>query len=216
MRGDCFIYGAGEIVAPYYKPKNGDLVIAADAGYDYLLQSGIKADLAVGDFDSLGHTPTSGVETEVHPVMKDDTDTELAVKKGFEKGFSRFFIYGGTGGRLDHTLANIQVLSYIAQNGGMGFLFGEDYTITAVICGTLEFCAEYRGTVSVFALCGKAAGVNLTGLKYPLEEATLTGYDPIGVSNEFTGSSSQIEVKDGCIAVIWQKNRECELPKLVL
>ena len=70
--------------------------------------------------DSLSKDPIPfHVDTITFPPQKDDTDMCLAAKEGFEHGYDTFLIYGGTGGRMDHTLSNIQLLSWIANHGGI-------------------------------------------------------------------------------------------------
>ena len=144
----------------YTHLPSGAYVIAADAGYNRLRDFGVRPDLAVGDFDSMG-APPDDVPVVRHPAEKDDTDMLLAVREGFARGFSRCYLFGGTGGRIDHTLANLQTLAFIAERGGVGFLFGDDWTAAAVKNGTLGFPAGLSGTVSVFAL-GSPAPVSYT------------------------------------------------------
>lgn len=197
--GICYIIGAMEHTFAF-QPRNGDYVIAADSGYRHLMAKGIKPDLVVGDFDSLGYVP-EGEQVVRHPVQKDDTDTMLAVKLGLSKGYNRFLLLGGMGGRLDHTIANIHVLAYLMNHGAKGALVGERETVILFQNSTVSFDAE--GTVSVFAYGGRAAGVTLEGLQYPLTDATLTTDFPIGVSNVFTKAPARISVRDGCLLVIW-------------
>lgn len=204
--GICYIFGASDFSGRLLPPKKGDYMIAADGGYAHLSSLGIVPDLVVGDFDSLGDMPNHPHILR-HPVEKDDTDTMLAVKTGLELGFREFLIYGGLGGhRLDHTVANLQTLSYIAEHGGRGYLLDEETVITAVKNGTLRFSPRARGTVSVFCLGADAEGVSLTGLKYPLNGATLTHAFPLGVSNSFTGAAAAVTVARGTVTVLWEKD----------
>lgn len=200
--GICYIMGAAN-TKRRFSPGADDMVIAADAGYTALTKMGIKPDLAVGDFDSLGSEPP-GVPTERHPVMKNDTDMLLAVKMGFSRGYRGFHIYGGMGGRTDHTIANIQTLAYIVKRGGSGFLFGDNEVLTVAAPGTLHFAERKEGNISVFAYGGKAEGVYLRGLLYPLENATLTAAFPLGVSNSFTGTAAEVEHSSGLLLVYWE------------
>ncbi len=178
----------------------GDFIIAADAGYRQL--GGIKPDLVVGDFDSLGFVPEG--ETVVrHPVRKDDTDTLLAVKLGLSKGYRQFIILGGIGGRLDHTVANLQTLAYLVAHGAKGCLVGEGESALLLQNSSLRFAPGQTGTISVFALGATALGVTAEGLDYPLESATLTCDYPLGVSNAFTGEPARIGVEQGRLLVIW-------------
>jgi len=200
--GVCYIVGAAAS-SPELSPREGDLVIAADAGYAALEGAGIRPDLAVGDFDSLGYVPQD-VPVERHPVMKDDTDTMLAVKLGLARGFRDFRIYGGLGGRrTDHTVANIQTLGYLAARGAAGWLFGAGETMTALRDGTLSFSGARRGTLSVVALGGPARGVTLRGVLYPLSDAALAPDFPLGVSNSFTDGPAEVSVREGALLVVW-------------
>jgi thiamine pyrophosphokinase len=201
MSSVCFIVGAaGSDVG--FIPGDNDFVIAADAGYDTLERLGIRCDLLVGDFDSISRIPSGGSVMR-YPPMKDDTDMLLAVKQGFAHGCRTFFIYGGMGGRLDHTIANIQTLAYIADHGGEGYLIGNLENLTVFRNGRLSFHESRSGTISVFAHGGNAVGVTLTGLRYPLDRATLTPSFPLGVSNEFTEQPASVAVENGTLLVLW-------------
>ena len=53
----CYIVGAGTFYEEGFAPERGDFVIAADGGYQILLERGVTMDLVVGDFDSIGFRP---------------------------------------------------------------------------------------------------------------------------------------------------------------
>lgn len=190
-------------------PKRGDLVIAADGGYAQL--GNVKADLVVGDFDSLGYIP-AGENIVHHPTRKDDTDTMLAIREGLKRGYTRFLLLGGVGGRLDHTMANIQTLACICANGARGALIAEGETITMIESESIRFREGLSGTVSVFSYGAIAHGVYESGLSYGLNNATLTDDNPLGVSNAFTGESAEISVGDGRLVVFFNGMPEdCDL-----
>ncbi len=210
--GIGYLVGAGEFSSAGFRPNEGDLIIAVDGGYTTLQELGIIPDIAVGDFDSLGFVPKD-VPVHKHPEMKDDTDMMLAAQQAITAGCRRLYIFGGTGGRLDHTMANMQLLLHIAETDAEGFLFGKDYTITSIKNGMLRFEEGYEGTISVFSATQCARGVYLRGLKYPLTDALLLNSVPLGVSNEFTGTAAEIEVHDGTLLVIWYGNDEKPLPQ---
>ncbi len=199
--GEFYIFGAGEYYGDFPETGKDDIIIAADGGLNYLKNAGIEADIILGDFDSLGEAP-EGERVIRLPVHKDDTDTGAAIKLGLSRGYSVFHIYGGTGGRLDHTLANISLLAYLASKGARGYLYGKDITITAVSNCDLVFPAEKRGTVSVFSYTEKTL-VTLKGLEYELEEYELTSLYPLGVSNSFVGKEGVISTKDGILIVVY-------------
>lgn len=205
ITGVCVIVGAGEVRTSEVKIEAGDYVIGADGGLEYLARLGIRADMALGDFDSLGYVPNHD-NLVLHPVMKDDTDMMLAVKEALKLGYQKFRLYGGLGGRLDHTLANLQTLIYLSKRGAEGLLIGEGICVTAVTDGEISFDESYQGVISIFCLTGRAAGVTLTGLKYPLDGAVLTSDMTLGISNEFMGQKSTVSVTDGTLVVMWSMN----------
>jgi len=206
MSAVCWIVGAGDFWPPAFTPCPGDFVIAADGGVAHLQRIGAKADLALGDFDSLGHVP-KGENVLTYPPEKNDTDMMLAVKEGLRRGYGRFALLGGLGGRLGHTLANVQALMYLAKHGARGLLIGERETVTAVTDGEIRFSSAHAGYISVFCLDAPAKGVTLRGLKYPLEDAVLTSSVALGVSNEFTGAEAIVSVSSGTLVIVWSDGR---------
>lgn len=203
--GICYIVGAMSLtptLRPY--PTAEDYVIAADRGYDSLMAYGVVPDLAVGDFDSLGYQPDHPNVIQL-PVEKDDTDMVFALRKGLELGYRRFLLLGGVGGRLEHTLANLQLLDWLTGQGGQGFLAGEKTVATAIRGpASLTFPAAMSGYLSAFCNSGTAEGVTLENLKFPLEHSTLTSSFPLGVSNQFLGQSARVSVEKGSLLLIWE------------
>lgn len=201
--GSCVIFCAAEFDALARPLAEDDFVIAADGGLRHTEKMGIVPQEILGDFDSLGYTPTGA---NVFPVEKDDTDAMLAVRRGLELGYREFVLYGSVdGSRLDHTVANFQTLQFLADRGAVGYLVGKDFLITVVKDGAIAFPAGCRGTVSVFCLGSDASGVTLEGLYYPLKNGTLTAGFPLGVSNHFTGEPARIAVGQGSLLVLWQR-----------
>jgi len=202
MNGICYIISAFKADNIYIDSRETGFVIAADGGYENLRRHGIKADLVVGDFDSLGFVP-EGENIVKHQPEKDDTDTMLAIREGLSRGYKKFIIYGGLGGRLDHTYANIQALVYLAENGAEGYLSDGSFTVTVLKNGKIEFDSSEKGVISVFCVGDRAEGVSIRGLKYTLENAVLKSDMPLGVSNEFLGEDSEIEVENGKLIVMY-------------
>lgn len=211
MQGICYIIGAYHGEDAVILPTSRDFVIAADGGYAALQALGVKANLVVGDFDSLGFVPAAE-EIVQHPVRKDDTDTLLAIRLGLERGYRNFVITGALGGRLDHTFANLQTLLFLRDHGARGVLYGDGFAVTAVTDGSITM--EGDGTLSVFTMDAAAKGVFLRDVSYPLENAELTSSFPIGVSNEFIGKPATIGAENGTLLVMWQAEKEA-LPKIV-
>lgn len=198
----CYIVGAGSVEGVTLRPGLGDYLIAADAGYARLHELGLEADMVMGDFDSLCAVPDHPNVVR-HPAVKDDTDMMLAAKAGVERGYRTFVLCGGLGGRLDHSLANLQTLAWLSKRGLRAFLVGEGTVAAAVTGGALSFGGGKSGIISVFCCGDRAGGVTLAGLKYPLSGAVLTCDMPLGVSNEFTGVPASVSVREGTLLVLW-------------
>lgn len=209
----CCIVGAcapGNIIVP---DQRDVLVIAADGGLSHLEAQGITPDLVVGDFDSLGRVP-AGENISVHPVEKDDTDTMLAVKLGLERGCRSFVLYGGLGGRMDHTYANFQTIGYLAEQGARGCLVGDGWVCCAVKNGAITFPSGLSGTISVFCPNGSARGVDIRGLYYCLTDGELNSGFPLGVSNHFTGEAASVSVREGSLLLMWEETAESLVKRL--
>ena len=199
----CGVAAAGPSPVPF-RP---DLFwIAADAGLTKLTEAGLKPDLVIGDFDSLGFVPDGPVLR--FPKRKDDTDTMLAVKEALRRGFRRICLYGAAGGRLDHTVANLQTLLYADREGAECYLCGETETATVLSNGSARFAARAAGRFSAFAVNGPAEGVTLTGLSYEAAKIALSPTFPLGVSNEFVGKEAVITVTNGTLLLIWDGSPE--------
>ena len=200
----CIILGAGERLGPHPAPRAGDTLIAADGGFRWCQELGLTPHLLIGDFDSLEDALPQGIETVRLPVDKDDTDMSAALEAGWRRGCRHFHLYGGTGGRLDHTLANLQLLAGLARRGGIGQLFDRDCVATAIADGgSISFPEGCTGTVSVFAAGGTATGVWEEGLRFPLQDATLESTFPLGVSNCLEGAKARISVASGTLVILY-------------
>lgn len=197
----CYIVGACGFAKKRFFPGENDYIIAADEGYGTLIKEGFEPDLTVGDFDSfdinlVNHNKLSFSDE------KDETDMLLAVMEGMKLGFKTFYLFGGIGGRLSHTLANIQTMRYIAEKGCRGVMIGEDVTIFIVANDTVSFDMKQSGYISVFALDKEEVSVTINGLKYEVENRNFTNSFPQGISNEFIGKESSISVKNGMVVVV--------------
>ena len=200
----CYIVGAGEFIERGLAPQPGDLVIAADGGYRALEKVGIRPDLLMGDLDSLGDYPfPSDLPLERFPVEKDDTDTGIALSYGWRMGYRDFALYGCSGGRVDHLLANWQSMCRISRMGASIRMAVLDYDAYALTNAALALPCRPAGTlVSIFCLSQQAHGVSIEGLKYQLDNASLTSDYPLGVSNQHLDCPSCVTVREGTLLII--------------
>lgn len=165
---------------------------------------GLKADLYIGDFDS-AQKPETETETLVYPVEKDDTDTLLAVKEGIKRGCKSFLIFGGTGGRFDHTFANIQTLMYAERHGASAALVDSENFMFILKNDTAYIEKNPGEKVSIFSFEQAAHGVSLEGFYYPLQNADLYNHFPVGTSNYIVKDKGKVTVKKGTLLIVISK-----------
>lgn len=204
----CYVFGAGPI-SDYghinIKKQKDDCVICADGGYLHANKLGLDIDVIIGDFDSK-EKPEDYFVIE-YPTKKDDTDMMLAVKHGLASGYRDFKIFGGLGGRFDHSIANVSLLLYLNTCGASGVLVDEKNYVYAVSDEdniTLNKLEGYK--VSLLSLTDKVTGVTTTGLEYELDNAVLENTFPLGISNEFIENTAKISIKSGNLLVILSKD----------
>lgn len=211
----CIIIGAGDFNEKnfyhcasrksMFQFSREHYIIAADGGMNYLRKIGMIPNAMIGDMDSVSSDVVleeQPFEVIKLPTNKDDTDMMAAINFAMSKGKTVFHIYGGTGGRIDHSLANISCLMYIKNKGCSGYLYHEDGVMFVLQNETLTFPKTATGRMSLFALVEEVYGVTLTGFAYPLNKATIKNDNPIGISNEFTGVNSSIEINDGVVLIV--------------
>ena len=183
-------------------PKNEveGFVIAADKGLDYAVSAGITPDLAVGDFDSAEKRVPSGTELVKFPPEKDDTDAMIAAKTALQRGFTRMKFLCALGGRLDHTLANLQMIFRLKRRGIAAELLG-DSVRAFFLENESRLIPKFKGYLSVFAY-EQTALLSEIGVKYPLQNHQITNDFPLGVSNEITADAAEITVHSGAVLVV--------------
>ncbi|MCH5197596.1 MAG: thiamine diphosphokinase [Oscillospiraceae bacterium] len=198
----CVILGAGEYGANFPAYDKNDFYIAADGGFSAAERFGIKPNLLIGDFDSLKTALPQDIKTVSLPVNKDVTDMDAAVSEGIRLGYNNFELYGGTGGRPDHTFANLSLLARLSQNKKRAVLFGSGFIFTAVTNDKIKITCSEGKTLSLFSWTDTSQGVTTTGVQYPLNNKTLLSSFALGVSNSFTKETAEISVENGTLIVM--------------
>ena len=181
-------------------------VIAADSGVEVAARLGRRVDLAVGDFDSVHHEALAaavagGATAECHPEAKDETDLELGLVAAVDRAATDVVVVGGSGGRLDHFLANALLLASPRFASMRIEAHIGDAHLTVIRDG-----AELRGQpgdlVSLLALGGPAIDVRTSGLVYPLRGERLEAGSTRGVSNVFETGTANVELTAGTLLAV--------------
>lgn len=210
-KGKCILIGAGDLTVSEIPISEDDLCIAVDGGFAYCKLLEIVPDFIIGDLDSVNEKEAENIaeiskEAEERvvllPVVKDDTDMLAAIKLGLKEGYRDFRIYGGMGGRLEHSFANIQCLLYLKEHGAAGYLMDGTGMVLAAKEETISFKEGLEGYLSVFSM-GERCLLSLEGLKYTLDKAEIINSYPLGVSNEFVeGQKAVVTVHQGTALII--------------
>lgn len=211
QKGKCILVCAGDLTLGEIPVAENDLVIAVDGGLGYCGILNLEPDIMIGDFDSVSESEEEAIkclEREIPeriyrlPKEKDDTDTLAALKEGLKRGYKDFRIYAGTGGRFEHTLANLQCLLFLKGKGACGYLVDGTGMMLVIQNEAVHFQRSLEGTLSLFSMIEESKGVSITGMKYCLEDASIRNDFPIGISNEFIGEEACISVEQGSLICI--------------
>ena len=189
--------------------------IAADRGLDFFRETGLVPDIVDGDFDSVSEEGKayldSLTEAEIIKLQpeKDDTDTQSAVNLAIQKGARNILILGATGGRLDHFLGNLGILTLGKQKNVQVALVDEQNYLCLAESGTRLFREKQFGKyVSFFPVGGEVKGLTLEGFKYALNGYDLTVADcGLTVSNEIQEEEARISYKKGSLLMIMSRDR---------
>jgi thiamine pyrophosphokinase len=184
-----------------------DLVICADGGIRHALALGLTPALAVGDFDSsapelVAAMVAQGVPIKRLPTEKDQTDTHVALIEALSRGATEIMLIGATGGRLDHTLANLLLLPHIPP--AVTVTLVDDHNVIRVLRsgGRLTVASAAGQYLSLLPLSPEVKGVVVEGVKWPLDGETLRWGESRGVSNVITDSEAFVAVREGYLLVI--------------
>ncbi|MDY5497177.1 MAG: thiamine diphosphokinase [Anaerobutyricum sp.] len=194
----------------YLKEKTFDRIIAADAGLAHCMEIGVEPTDILGDFDSLQDKRVledykkKGIPLKEFPERKDYTDTHLALTYAIALSPSEVVIFGATGTRLDHTLANIGLLAMMCDHNIPCRLVDQHNEIE-MLSGPAEKRYPRSGEKKYFSLLAfseKVSGIDEIGFSYPLENGTLSRKESMGVSNEIVEEEGIVRFKSGYLLVM--------------
>lgn len=189
-----------------YQPE---YIIVADSGMEFMQRVELVPDMIIGDFDSVKEDTLRFFEGQpgivwkkLNPV-KDDTDTEFAVRQAIELGAKEITILGATGTRLDHVLGNVALLG-IGLTEKVEIQLVDTYNQIRMIDKSMKLAKteQFGAFVSLLPYAGDVKGVTLKGFKYPLEKHMLGSFSSLGISNEIVEEVAEILFEEGILIVI--------------
>ena len=197
--------------------RDGSFIVAADSGLDHAVAGGLLPDVLVGDLDSISAAGRMwayehAAQIEEHEPDKDLTDTELAIARALQvpDASDLLLLCGSVSAsdeRLDHLLGILLALGHpsLAVLNSLRAVIGNTHfrILHPGSRATLEL--EPGQQFSLLALHGLCTGVNVSGGRWPLDNATLTASEARGLSNEASLSpetKAEVSVKTGVLTVV--------------
>lgn len=154
------------------------------------------------DGEMMAELKQRGCSFKAYPAEKDELDLELAMDGAIKAGAREIILLGATGGRLDHTLANVQLLLEPAKKGIQAVMLDTEHRIFLV---TKDMPGQVGGrgrTFSALPLTTRVQGVTEIGVRWELNKALFEVGKPYGVSNIVVGDKGLITVERGVLLII--------------
>ncbi len=135
--------------------------------------------------------------------LKDDTDTEAAIRLALDETKGDIVLLGATGTRLDHVLGNIALLGLSFESGREISIIDPNNRIRLIRDELYLYKRDsiYK-YVSFLPYMGPAKGVTMEGFKYEVKDATLVGFSTLGISNELREDVARVTVNEGMLVCI--------------
>lgn len=191
-----------------------EYVIGVDRGLEFLYNHQVNPTHIVGDFDSVEpeiiayYKENTDVPVREFNPVKDASDTEIAVRLAVELGVEKLWIFGATGTRLDHVMANIQILKIAHDKGVKAFIIDEYNRISLAEKETILTVEDSFGKYfSVFPFGGNVKNLSIEGAKYPLSNYYLCPCDSRTVSNEMKEQEVKITFSEGMIILMETRDK---------
>ena len=185
-----------------------DSWIGADRGAYLIAEQKIPLEYAVGDFDSIDKHERQVISKnaaymERHPIEKDETDMEIALNRADAMNPSKIYLFGVTGGRLDHELINIQLLYTILNKGIQAVIVDQSNQIEMLSPGihTIENHEAYP-YISLIPFTKEVEGIYLSGFYYPLSNTTISWGSTLCISNKLLSKKGTFSFDKGIVLLV--------------
>lgn len=191
--------------------SNYDIVICGDGGANHAYKMNIIPNYILGDLDSINtevkdYYETKNVEFMKFPVKKDKTDAEICIDYAHTLKATEIVLLGALGGRMDHAMANVNLLYYILKKDIKGSILNETDSIY-ISNSELTIRGNIGDNISLIPLYGDVVGVTLEKLEYPLNNFTIKKGSSIGISNRMVDNDCKISLKNGYLLICKSKDK---------
>ncbi len=196
-----------EFFFQYYTP--GEIILAVDGGLRFVQHLGIKPDILVGDLDSIDESQLKQIQSQKVIIKrfsphKDETDFELALLEVENYSWKQIRVYGGLGGRLDHTIANLSIAGSKRYVDRQIIFTDTSQEVFFTIKGK-KISGKPGDLISLIPWGGDVTGIFTDGLEYPLKDETLYFDGTRGISNIMNTDSAEIGFDSGRLLCVHQK-----------
>lgn len=195
----------------YLKSNKYDIIIAVDKGLETIDYLKLQPQYVLGDFDSVNTKILEKYKTQNIKIIKlnpekDLTDTHSAIDLALEIKSTEITILGAIGTRLDHTMANIHILKQALDKNIKAKIVNEKNEIELIDKEIIIKKDDNYKYVSIIPLTTNVTGITIEGMKYIINDYTLSIGDSLGVSNEQIDKEAKISIKTGILVVIKSKD----------
>lgn len=195
----------------YLKSNKYDIIIAVDKGLETIDYLKLQPQYVLGDFDSVNTKILEKYKTQNIKIIKlnpekDLTDTHSAIDLALEIKSTEITILGAIGTRLDHTMANIHILKQALDKNIKAKIVNEKNEIELINKEIIIKKDDNYKYVSIIPLTTNVTGITIEGMKYIINDYTLSIGDSLGVSNEQIDKEAKISIKTGILVVIKSKD----------
>lgn len=200
---------ADNFAKEWIKQYQPEYIIVADSGMEFMRRVELVPDMIIGDFDSVKEDTLKFfkeqqgiVWKDLNPI-KDDTDTEFAIRQAMGLDTKEIMVLGATGTRLDHVLGNVALLG-IGLKEHVDIQLVDEHNRIRMINKPIKLkkTEQFGSVVSVIPYAGEVKGVTLKGFKYPLENFTMGCFSSLGISNEIAENEAEILFEEGILIII--------------
>ncbi len=214
-RAVVFFNGECDLPADFFRKSSfyADFdYFAADGGANIALKYGIIPAAVIGDMDSITAANRRKLEKLskfiTFPVEKEKSDGQLTLEYLAEQGYSEIHIFAATGGRLDQTLFNLQLLE---ANRQCRIMTRHEEIFSPVSGCIIKNRSGCRA--SLLPVTTTVKGLALEGFKYELTQSDINYGSTLTLSNVIIADNAKVSFREGGLLLVVSRKAESRAAK---